>query len=296
MADAPLRFQSDSDPTTTNISLDKIKQMNTFTPTHPVQNVPHDPTVTHFHSFFYDTFTWKYPKTTGLLFAGSLGFLLLGHYVNILRYAFKGAYITFAAVASFEYLGRPTTGTGFMTQVRPHKYYTIPRENLEMIFAEIHEFLNFVVLEFQRILFVENLSVTTLAFATSLIGYFLVKFMPIWGLLLLSDVLVFTIPLAYLQNQELIDHHIRRASAVANDRIQSARGLAEKHTNQYSSKAKAYAGDLSNKISGAYANRQKIDKPAAPNTPNNEPASNPTPKPEPVPYPNAPPRSEPIAL
>jgi len=273
MSDAPLKFQSDSDPTTTKIDMDALKQKNPFAPTVQSQNAHRDPTLTHFHSFFYDTFTWKYPRTTGLMFAASLGFLLLGHYVNILRYAFKGAYITFAAVSAFEYLGRPTTGTGFMTQVRPHKYYTIPRENLEMIFAEVHEFLNFVVLEFQRILFVENLTVTVLAFVTSLMGYFLVKFMPIWSLTLLADVLLFTVPLVYLQNQELIDHHVRRASAVANDHIQNARGLAEKHTAEYSSKAKAYANDISGKVSGTYANRQKINKSDMPDAPKNEPVA-----------------------
>lgn len=264
MADTTPKFQSDANPTTTDIDIDKLKQKNPFAATHSAQAVPHDPTVTHFHSFFYDTFTWKYPRTTGLLFATSLGFLLLGHYVNILRYAFKGAYITFAATAAFEYLGRPTTGTGFMTQVRPQRYYTIPRENLEMVFAEIHEFLNFIVLEFQRIIFVENLTVTIASFVFSLIGYFLVKFMPIWSLLLLADVLVFTVPLVYLQNQELIDHHVRRASAVATDHIQNARGLAEKHTADYSAKAKAYATDLTGKVSGVYQGRQKIDKPNAP--------------------------------
>ncbi|KAK6346961.1 hypothetical protein TWF696_007056 [Orbilia brochopaga] len=264
MSDEPFKMQSSVDPTTADVSIDKLKDQNPFAPTHKVDTVPKDPTVTHFHSFFYDTFTWKYPRTTGLLFASSLSFLLLGHYVNILRYAFKGAYITFAATAAFEYLGRPTTGTGFMTQVRPQRYYTIPRENLEMVFAEIHEFLNFIVLEFQRVIFVENLTVTITSFVFSLIGYFLVKFMPIWSLLILADVLLFTTPLVYLQNQELIDHHVRRASAVANDQIQNARGLAEKHTADYSAKAKAYATDLTDKFVGAYQGRQKITKPDTP--------------------------------
>ncbi|KAK6343218.1 hypothetical protein TWF730_010818 [Orbilia blumenaviensis] len=246
------------EPITADVSLDQSNERNPFTPVK--DSVPKDPTVTHFHSFFYDTFTWKYPRTTGLLFASSLAFFLLGHYVNILRYAFKAAYITFAATAAFEYLGRPTTGTGFMTQVRPAKYYTIPRENLEMVFAEIHEFLNFIVLEFQRVIFVENLTVTIASFVFSLIGYFLVKFMPIWSLLILADVLLFTAPLVYLQNQELIDSHIRQASAAANDQLQNARGLAEKHTADYSAKAKAYANDITGKLVSVYQDRQKITK------------------------------------
>ncbi|KAF3132340.1 hypothetical protein TWF569_010931 [Orbilia oligospora] len=147
-----------------------------------------------------------------------------------------------------------------MTQVRPAKYYTIPRENLEMVFAEIHEFLNFIVLEFQRVIFVENLTVTIASFVFSLIGYFLVKFMPIWSLLILADVLLFTAPLLYLQNQELIDSHIRQASAAANDQLQNARGLAEKHTADYSAKAKAYANDITGKLVSVYQDRQKITK------------------------------------
>ncbi|KAF3942280.1 hypothetical protein ABW19_dt0204027 [Dactylella cylindrospora] len=261
MADEPLKFQSSEDPTTTDVSFDKLKQKNPFAATTPAPVVPNDPNVTHFHSLFYDTFTWKYPRTTGLLFASTLGFLLLGHYVNILRYALKGAYLTFAATAAIEYLGRPTTGTGFMTQVRPQRYYTIPRQNLDMFFAEVHEFLNFVVLEFQRIIFVENLTVTIASFVVSLIAYNLVKFMPIWSLLLLTDILVFTLPLVYLQNQEFIDYHIRQASAAANDQIQNARTLAEKQTHQYSAKAMAYANDLTTKVSSAYQGRQKIAKP-----------------------------------
>jgi len=264
MADEPLKFHSDVDPTTTDINIDKLKQKNPFVATAQTPAGQSDPTLTHFHSFFYDTFTWKYPRSTGLIFASSLGFLLLGHYVNILRYALKGAYITFAAVAAFEYIGKPTTGTGFMTQIRPQRYYTIPRDNLEMFFAEVHEFLNFVVLEFQRIIYVENLTVTVASFVVSLISYNLVKFMPLWSLLLLGNVLVFTIPLVYLQNQEFFDHHIRQASAAANDHIQNARGLAEKHTADYSAKAKAYATGLTGKVSSAYQNRQKIPSGGAP--------------------------------
>ncbi|KAK6512685.1 hypothetical protein TWF506_008860 [Arthrobotrys conoides] len=258
MSDESINPYPVADPIVADVSPNQSNEINPFTPSK--DPAPKDPTVTHFHSFFYDTFTWKYPRTTGLLFASSLAFFLLGHYVNILRYAFKAAYITFAATAAIEYLGRPTTGTGFMTQVRPAKYYTIPRENLEMVFAEIHEFLNFIVLEFQRVIFVENLTVTIASFVFSLIGYFLVKFMPIWSLLILADVLLFTAPLLYLQNQELIDSHIRQASAAANDQLQNARGLAEKHTADYSAKAKAYANDITGKLVSVYQDRQKITK------------------------------------
>jgi hypothetical protein len=213
--------------------------------------------LTHFHSLFYDTFSWEHPRFTGLLFAGSLALILLGHFIDILRYAFKGLYITFAVVALVEWAGRSVTGTGFMTQLRPKKYYTIPREHLEVLFAEAHDFLNFVVLEFQRVLFVENLPYTAASFFLSLISYFLIKLLPLWSLILIADICLFTLPLLYLQNQELIDAHLKRATDAVNKQVQQAKGIAAKHTGEYTNKAKAYASDLTGKVS-AYQNRQKI--------------------------------------
>jgi len=49
---------------------------------------------------------------------------------------------------------------GFATQVRPRKYYTIPRGNLEAAVEDMEQFVNFFVIEFQRIVFAENIYAT----------------------------------------------------------------------------------------------------------------------------------------
>jgi len=59
-----------------------------------------------------------------------------------------------------EYAGKHLGYKGVVSQMRPRRYYTIPREKIESIFEEIHDFLNFVVVEFQRVVFVENLFTT----------------------------------------------------------------------------------------------------------------------------------------
>jgi len=74
-----------------------------------------------------------------------------------------------------------------MTQIRPTKYYTIPRAQLENVFASLHEFTNFVVLEVQRVLYAENLGVTVAAFVLSYVSYVLIKFLPVWGLILVGS-------------------------------------------------------------------------------------------------------------
>jgi hypothetical protein len=39
---------------------------------------------------------------------------------------------------------------------RPRKYYTIPRETLEASLEDAEQFINFFVIEFQRVIFAEN--------------------------------------------------------------------------------------------------------------------------------------------
>jgi len=47
-----------------------------------------------------------------------------------------------------------------VSSMRPKKYYTIPKESLEPFLADVEEFLNFFVIEAQRILFAENVYAT----------------------------------------------------------------------------------------------------------------------------------------
>ena len=61
--------------------------------------------------------------------------------------------ITIAA----EVAGKTVMNTGLASQLRPRKYYTISRETLDASIGDVHELINFVVIEAQRILFAENI-------------------------------------------------------------------------------------------------------------------------------------------
>jgi hypothetical protein len=65
--------------------------------------------------------------------------------------------ITIAA----EVAGKVLVNNGFATQLRPRKYYTLPKETLDTVIGDVHELINFFVIEAQRILFAENLSAST---------------------------------------------------------------------------------------------------------------------------------------
>ena len=51
-------------------------------------------------------------------------------------------------------------GSGVATSMRPRKYYKINKESLEASLDDLEQLINFFVIEFQRILFAENIPVT----------------------------------------------------------------------------------------------------------------------------------------
>lgn len=60
-----------------------------------------------------------------------------------------------------EALGKAVFSTGLTSQVRPKKYYTVSRESLNALIGDVHELINFFVIEAQQIVFAENLYVSS---------------------------------------------------------------------------------------------------------------------------------------
>lgn len=63
------------------------------------------------------------------------------------------------AVAA-EGVGKLILNNGLASSLRPRRYYTIPRETLDSAIGDVHELLNFFVIEAQRIFFAENIAVS----------------------------------------------------------------------------------------------------------------------------------------
>jgi len=207
-----------------------------------------DQPLTHYHSFFYDLFTWKFPRATGFFFFSAISLIFAFRFVNVLRYVFKATYLLFFGVAFLEIAAKPFGARGFISSIRPRPYYTLPRDSLDRLFGELHDLLNFFAVEFQRVLFAENIFATVVAFFASFIGYFLIKYIPFWALLLLTTVTAFTAPLAYLQNQELVDEQIQWANEYANAQLVNGRQIAEKYIDEASVRARATAVELTQKV------------------------------------------------
>lgn len=104
-------------------------------------------------------------------------------------------------------------------------------------------------------MFAENIFATVVASFVSFIGYFLIKYIPLWALSLLTTITAFTAPLIYLQNQEVIDEQIQWANEYANAQLANGRQIAEKYIDDASVRARATASELTQKVQG-YAGKK----------------------------------------
>jgi hypothetical protein len=64
--------------------------------------------------------------------------------------------MTLGITVAAEVLGKTVLGQGLSSQIRPKKYFTVSKATLDNLTGDIHELINFFVIESQRIVFAEN--------------------------------------------------------------------------------------------------------------------------------------------
>lgn len=240
-------------PVAQNVRDETNKASNEFSNLAASRKTPTNPAatgqpLTHYHSFFSELLSWKNPRASGIAFASIIAFIFAARYLDLIRYAFKLTWIALGVTVAAETTGKLLLNNGFASQIRPRQYYTFPRETLDNVIGDVHELINFFVIEAQRILFAENVGASAIAGFSAFLSYYLIKIVPYWGLALIATTVVFFVPLIYSTNQELIDHHLKNASDAINAQTAQVRDVAGKQAEQISSIGKQYAGDYTNKV------------------------------------------------
>jgi hypothetical protein len=187
--------------------------------------------------------------------------------------------------------------------MRPKKYFVIPKESLERSLDDAEQLINFFVIEFQRVLFAENIWATVLvrkdtihepfikanmcqAFFSSFISYWLIKWLPLWGLTLIFNIFLFLGPLVYIKNQALIDEHLKNAKQIASAQAGQVRDMAAQHTGRATESLKGYTSEYTKKaqdmIGQTKAKASGVKASDLPTPPKEEPVAAAR-EPEPVP-------------
>jgi hypothetical protein len=95
---------------------------------------------------------------SGIAYAAIISFIFAARYLDLIRWAFKLTWVALGVTVAAEATGKLVLNNGLASQMRPRRYYTFPRETLDSLIGDVHELINFFVIEAQRILFAENLA------------------------------------------------------------------------------------------------------------------------------------------
>lgn len=101
--------------------------------------------------------SWDNPRASGIAYAAVVVFIFATRYLNLLPYLFRLTWITLGITTAAEIVGKTLFNSGFASQIRPRKYYVVPKETLDALVGDVHELINFFVIEAQRIVFAENI-------------------------------------------------------------------------------------------------------------------------------------------
>jgi hypothetical protein len=113
--------------------------------------------LTQYHSLFSSLLSWNNPRASGIAYATIVSFIFAARYLDILRYGLKLTWVTLLVTVLAETAGKVLLNTSIVSQIRPRKYYTVPKETLDSLTGDFYELINFFVIESQRIVFAENL-------------------------------------------------------------------------------------------------------------------------------------------
>ncbi|KAI5463280.1 Reticulon-domain-containing protein [Mariannaea sp. PMI_226] len=221
--------------------------------------------LTHYHSFFHELLSWNNPRASGIAYLTVIALILAGRFLDVLRWGFKVSWMILGVTILAEIVGKVVLNNGLATQIRPRRYYTVPRDTLDTLIGDVHELVNFFVIEAQRIIFAENIPASIAAFVSAFISYYLVKLVPYWGLAIIGTTVVFFVPLIYTSNQELIDEQINHITELVDAQTSQVKDVAQKQLDQVSALGKQYAGDYTEKVQdllrGKTPSRQVIVRP-----------------------------------
>ena len=165
----------------------------------------------------------------------------------MLRWGLKATWIVLGTTILAEVAGKSVLNQGLATQLRPRKYYTVSRETLNTAIGDVHELLNFFVIEAQRVLFAENVYVSGLVAFAAFLAYYLVKIVPYWGLALVGTTFAFLGPLVYKSNKQVIDAQLGRASEIIGAQTAQLRTVAQQNTEKATQLTKQYVGEYTAK-------------------------------------------------
>ncbi|KAK9459887.1 putative reticulon-like protein RtnA [Lipomyces oligophaga] len=207
------------------------------------------PTPNKYNELLFDLFTWKKPICTGKVFGATLAVLFVLKYISLLKLVLNTASIAFATAVAVEFAGRYVKKSpGFLSSFSDGRYFTVSKGSVEPLFEELLVVVNFVLVELQKIVYVEKTSVTVSAVFGSYFAYVLVHHISVWTLVLMTVLGAFAVPPIYLKYQTEIDAQIAKGKDLAGAQYKVLEARSLEQYGKYKSVAGEQFGQALSKV------------------------------------------------
>ncbi|KAF5551314.1 hypothetical protein FMEXI_3432 [Fusarium mexicanum] len=176
----------------------------------------------------YKYISWEDPaRTIGSYFA-ALGFMLAVHHMHLTQLVLKTMAIGLGVMSMAEFAGRSFGPNNFVSRMRPRQYKTVPESTLNATLKDIHDFIQYAVVQAQKVVFAEDLEKTFGAFVATGSLYFLIQFMTPFGIAILGLTTIYIIPLVTSpRGRGIARDGIARAQEISNAAVDQANSIAQ---------------------------------------------------------------------
>lgn len=189
---------------------------------------------------FYKYFNWEDPIRTLALYLGGIITLLGAHYLPLTQIALKVGVTTFGVVSVTEFASRLISDTSLSARARPKEYKKIPEPVLNAVLKDVHDFIQYGVVQAQRVVFGQDLDKTFAAFLGFFALFWLTKMVSPFWLAVIALTSIFIAPLVSSEQG-------RRAAQEASVRAQELASVGAEKGRAFGHDSKAKATELSSK-------------------------------------------------
>jgi cell division septum initiation protein DivIVA len=214
----------------------------------------------------YKFISWEDPARTMTSYASVMAALFAVHYLPLTKTGLKIGATALGVAAAAEYGHRVFTPNTVMSRLRPKQYRTIPEPVLNDTLKDVHDLLQFLVVEAQRIVYAEKLDRTVAAFVGFTSLYWLVKILSPFALTLFTVTAIYATPLIMSpRGRQAMEEAKVQAVQLGNNAIETSQSLAADgrvKAAELSSKAQETAAGLTQSASQTASNvtAQTTDK------------------------------------
>jgi len=196
----------------------------------------------------YKYINWEDPVRTLGSYFSALSVLFGAHYLPLTQLVVKAGAVIFGIISLTEFVGRKFGPNTFLFRLRPKKYKTVPEPTLNATLRDIHDFIQYAVVQSQKIIYGEDLGKTFAAFLSFTGVFWLMKVASPFSLAVLGLTSLYIAPLINSpQGRAVAQDATARGKELANAAAEKGKTLAEDskfRAAELTSKGRETSGDV----------------------------------------------------